>query len=167
MIQTLWSSWPGLGTHINPHTLIQSTHQIEANLISLLPQIKFHFAWCPWLVCLCACNACVLTCVSVLVYRGVLPVSDERWWVSLNKIWGCWKAPSCWQNSNPPQGSLLLGFWSRASARWDQRWRSDLEWLCTVAAVCVFVFAHLCVSIIFWSSGWMWGIRLPVGQASI
>lgn len=40
-----------------------------------------------------------------------------------------------------------------------------MEWLRTVAAVCVFVFAHLCVSVIFWSSGSMRGVGFPVGLA--
>lgn len=65
-------------THIHPHSRIQSTHQIEANLISVFPQIKFHFAWCPWLVSVSVSVCvfvnthmyCMYTCVSACVFAG-------------------------------------------------------------------------------------------------
>lgn len=30
-------------------------------------------------------------------------MSDESRWVVMNKTWGCWNKPSCWQSSNPPR----------------------------------------------------------------
>lgn len=74
---TLWSSWPGLGTHKHNNTealpLSQnhSTHQTDPHLIGLFRQINFSFAWCPWLVYVCACPR-----VYECLFAG-----ETGWWV--------------------------------------------------------------------------------------
>lgn len=143
MIQTLWSSWPGLGTNTNPHTLIQSTHQIEADLISLFPRIKFHFAWCPWLVCLCACM-----CVNLRV-SACLPGESCPWvmradgspWI---RFGGAGKHPAVGRTLTHLRGHCCWAF--------DQEhqhdgirdgaviWNGSALWL-----LCMFLCLHICV----------------------
>lgn len=144
MIQTPWSSWPGLGRRIHPRSQIQSAHHIEANLIRLFLRIEFHRASCPWLVRV-SVSVCVHACVSALVCRRVCLMSDESWWISMNKTWECWKGPSCWQSSNPPQGLCC-----RAS---DQEHHPDgirdgaVIWKCSelsLMLLCVCTSVHAC-----------------------
>lgn len=75
MIQTPWSSWPGLGRRIHRRSQIQSAHHIEANLIRLFLQIEFHRASCPWLVRVWACP-----CACMRVSRRLF-VGESVWWV--------------------------------------------------------------------------------------
>lgn len=134
MTQTLWSSWPGLGTH---------THKFRAHIILIwiwlacFCRSSLMFAW---LVSMCAC---VHTCVSALVCGGVCLMSDESRWASMNKTWGCWKGPSCWQSSNPPRGPSVAGL----SIKSVSLMGSEVEPRFGKAPYsCCCVFAHLFVS---------------------
>lgn len=163
MIQTPWSSWPGLGRRIYPRSQIQSTHHIEANLNRLFLQIKFHCASCPWLVRVWACP-----CARMHVSRRLF-VGESVWWVMRADGYPWIRHGSA--GKDPAVGRALTHLRvsvAGLSIKSITLMGSEMElWFGNAPNCrwCCCVFAHLCTPVIFCSSGWMYSAGLAARSA--